>query len=158
MIGTPFGADFKPFLSPLSVPCLHPPFGTLSVVDLEQRKVLWSKPLGTAEDSGPFGIRSMLPFVMGVPNMGGSLNTKTGLVFIAATQETVLRAINIRNGEILWKARLPAGGQATPMTYVSKKSGRQFVVIAAGGSPVLGTKTGDYIVAFALPPKSHPNE
>ena len=150
-MGTPFAATATPFLSPLGAPCNEPPFGLISAVDLRTRRVVWSRPLGTAQDSGPRGLASMLPITMGVPNVGGSIVTRGGLVFIAATQERAIRAIDVRDGTLRWKARLPAGGQATPMTFWSPRSQRQFIVIAAGGHAYYGTKPGNYIVAFALP-------
>jgi quinoprotein glucose dehydrogenase len=149
--GTPFAAEVRTFLSPLNIPCNRPPFGLLSAVDLNTRKLLWSTPLGTGRDYGPMGISSGLPIPMGVPNLGGSVTTHSGLVFIGATQERAFRAFDVRTGHELWRDRLPAGGQATPMTYISPLSGRQFVVIAAGGSALLQSKLGDYIVAYALP-------
>jgi quinoprotein glucose dehydrogenase len=150
--GTPYAVTMNAgFLSPLGVPCTQPPYGVISAFSLHTRKVIWSKPFGTAADSGPFGIRSHLPFTMGVPNIGGSVATRGGLFFIGATQDNYLRAYETATGEELWRARLPAGGQATPMTYWSEKSRRQFVVIAAGGHPGLRTTPGDYVLAFALP-------
>ena len=148
--GTPVAVRILPFLSPLGVPCNQPPYGMLSAVDMRTRKLLWSRPLGTAHDSGPFGLESHLPFTMGVPNTAGSLVTRSGLTIIGATQGRYLRALETRTGRLLWQARLPAGGQATPMTYLSP-SGRQFVVISAGGNYTLRSKTGDYVVAYALP-------
>jgi len=88
-------------------------------------------------------------FVDGVPNMGGSVVTSGGLVFIGAASDDFLRAFDVESGKELWRGRLPAGGQATPMTFV--QDGRQFVVIAAGGHGGLGSTRGDYLVAFALP-------
>jgi quinoprotein glucose dehydrogenase len=82
--------------------------------------------------------------------MGGSITTAGDLVFIAAAMDDVLRAVDIETGKVLWQGALPAGGQATPMTY--EAGGRQFVVIAAGGHGNLGTTFGDYVVAFALAP------
>ena len=120
-------------------------------MDLKTRKLVWSNPLGTARDSGPWGIRSMLPLTMGLPNIGGSVTTRGGLIFIAAAQEQTFRAIDIGNGTEVWSARLPAGGQATPATYWSQASGRQFVVLAVGGSVTLQTRLGDYLIAYALP-------
>lgn len=149
--GTPYAADIRPFFSPLWVPCNEPPYGMITAVDLVSRKVIWSKPFGTAQDSGPLGIRSMLPVTMGVPNNGGALVTNGGVTFIGATQEHTFRAFDTLTGKELWQARLPGGGNATPMTYVSPKSKRQFVVIAAGGFPYLGAKQSDAIVAYALP-------
>lgn len=150
-IGTPFAAASGPFLSPLGIPCTSPPFGKIAVVELNTRKVVWQKPLGTSADSGPLGMRSGLAIPMGVPNIGGSVTTRGGLIFIAATQERVIRAIDLQSGKILWSARLPAAGHATPMTYASARTGRQFVVIAAGGNAILQSGASDSLVAFALP-------
>ncbi|KHK90042.1 membrane-bound PQQ-dependent dehydrogenase, glucose/quinate/shikimate family [Novosphingobium malaysiense] len=149
--GTPYAATAAGFLSPLGVPCNEPPFGKVSAVNLRTGKLIWTRPLGSARDSGPMGIPSMLPLSMGLPNTGGSLITRSGIVFIAAAQERALRALDEATGKTLWSARLPAGGQASPMTYWSNKSKRQFVVIAAGGNIPLQSKTGDALVAFALP-------
>ncbi len=152
-MGTPYALFTGAFLSPIDVPCTEPPFGKITVVDLDTRKTLWERPLGTGADSGPWALRSHVSLPMGVPNTGGSITTRSGLVFIGATQERALRAFDINTGNLLWRASLPAGGHATPMTYVSKKSGRQFVVIAAGGSAPLYSGYGDYVMAFALPKK-----
>ena len=91
----------------------------------------------------------MLPFRMGVPSMGGTLTTRGGLVFVSGTLDRYLRALDLRTGRELWKTRLPAGGQATPMTYMV--GGRQFLVVTAGGHSIMGTKFGDYTIAYALP-------
>jgi quinoprotein glucose dehydrogenase len=150
-IGVPYGAHVSAFLSPLGIPCSQPPYGMLTAIDMKTQETRWEKPLGTARDSGPLGIPIGLPLEMGVPNIGGSVVTAGGLIFIAATQEQSIRAINLESGKLLWSARLPAGGQATPMTYRSAASGRQFVVVAAGGKWMLNTRVGDYLVAYALP-------
>jgi quinoprotein glucose dehydrogenase len=147
---TPYAVTNPPFLSSLGVPCQRPPFGTLSVVDLPTGKLVWTKAFGSARDSGPLGIPSHLPFTLGTPNTGGSVATRSGVVFIGASQDRYLRAFDIDTGKLLWQGRLPAGAQATPMTYVSETSHRQFVVIAAGGSNTLGTKPGDYLIGYAL--------
>jgi len=149
--GTPFGVRSLAFLSPLYAPCQAPPWGRLSAIDLRSGKLVWSHPLGTARDSGPLGIGSQLPFTIGTPNLGGSIVTRGGLVFIAATQDSYLRAIDTMTGREVWRGRLQQAGQATPMTYLSHASGRQFVVVSAGGHAFLGTRTGDAIMAFALP-------
>jgi quinoprotein glucose dehydrogenase len=91
---------------------------------------------------------------MGVPNLGGSVATRTGIFFIAASQDNDFRAFDTSTGKELWRFRLPAGGQATPMSYWSGNSGRQFVLIAAGGHGGLLTPPGDYLMAFALPRQS----
>jgi quinate dehydrogenase (quinone) len=139
------------FMSPLGVPCHAPPYGQLTAVDLKNHTILWQKPMGTVADTVlPFGIKAKLPFAIGMPVMGGPVATAGGLVFFAGTYDYYLRAIDSATGKELWKGRLPVGAQATPMSYVSPKTGRQFVVIAAGGARQSPDR-GDYIVAFALP-------
>ena len=149
--GTPFALLTGPFLSPLNIPCTEPPFGMIGVVDLKSGKMKWQHTLGTSADSGPLRTRSHLPLPMGVPNTGGSVTTKSGLIFIGATQERALRAFDVNTGKLVWRVALPAGGHASPMSYISKKSGRQFVVIAAGGNAPLSSGVGDYVMAYALP-------
>lgn len=149
--GTPFAASIAPFLSPLVAPCTEPPYGLISAVDLNTRKLLWQKPFGTARDSGPLLLSTGLPIPMGVPNIGGAVVTASGLAFIGATQEHMIRAYDIRTGKELWKGRLPAGGNATPISYWSARSGRQFVVIAAGGHGGILSGYSDQLIAFALP-------
>ncbi len=149
--GTPYATRTSAFMSPLGSPCLQPPFSEVAAIDLTTRRTLWRKPLGTARDSGPFGLKSMLPIQMGVPAMGGSLVTKSGLMFIAASQDRALRAFDTTTGRILWEVRLPFAGHANPMTYVSAPSGRQFVVVPASGHPSLQNGQGDYLIAYALP-------
>lgn len=151
MLNTPYGAYGKPFLSAIGTPCNAPPWGLISAVDLVSGKLLWSKPLGTGRDTGPLGIPSMLPITIGTPMTGGAVTTRSGLVFIGATTERTLRALDVRTGKELWSARLPGGGNASPITYISPSSGRQFVVIAAGGKKELKTRLSNKIVAFALP-------
>ncbi len=148
---TPYAVDMTFFFSPLQVPCPGPPFGTISGIDLTTGKLIWTKPFGTAENSGPFGWRSYLPISVGVPSVGGAMTTRSGLTFIAATQEDHFRAFDTRTGKLLWDTKLPVSGHAIPMTYTSPKSGRQFVVIAASGFAALKSGSGDYIVAYALP-------
>jgi quinoprotein glucose dehydrogenase len=146
--GTGYAASFYGFLSPLRTPCMQPPWGKLYAIDLRTNKVIWERSVGTARDTGPFGIASHIPFLIGTPQVGGTVVTRGGLIFSAATLDQYLRAYELQTGKELWKARLPAGGQATPMTFQSND--QQFVVIAAGGHAVLGTATGDYVLAYAL--------
>ncbi|HKU17184.1 MAG TPA: membrane-bound PQQ-dependent dehydrogenase, glucose/quinate/shikimate family [Steroidobacteraceae bacterium] len=150
---TPYVARIRPFVSPLKIPCNEPPWGHVEAFDLVSAKSLWKRPLGTARDSGPFGWPTHVPLPIGTPMQGGAITTASGLTFIAATTDNYLRALDTQTGKELWRGRLPAGGQATPMTYVSPDSGRQFVVIAAGGHAGMRTRRGDYVVAFALPPR-----
>ena len=150
--GTPYALERRPLLSPLGVPCNPPPWGTLVGIDLATGDLRWEVPLGTARDLAPWPIWVFLG-TLGVPNLGGPITTASGLTFIAATTDNYLRAFDTETGEVLWRARLPAGGQATPMSYaVEFEDGtiRQFVVIAAGGHARSGTKLGDHVVAFAL--------
>ena len=150
-IGSPYAAQATPFLSPAQVPCMSPPWGQLSAVDLSSRRLLWQKPFGTSRDNGPFGWTFGLPLAVGVPSAGGAIALRSGVALIAASQDRYLRAYETQSGRELWKARLPAGGQATPITYLSKPSGRQFVVVAAGGHAGLATRAGDYVLGYALP-------
>jgi quinoprotein glucose dehydrogenase len=147
--GTPYALTTFPMLSMLGIPCHGPPWGHLTAIDLKTRRILWQRPLGTGEDSSVMGFKPGIK-VPGIFNIGGSVATRSGVVFIAGTLDNYLRAFDVRSGKELWKGRLPAGGQATPMTYTSPKTGRQYVVIAAGGHGFLGTTPGDYVVAFAL--------
>jgi quinoprotein glucose dehydrogenase len=143
--GTPFGLVREPILSPLWLPCNPPPWGLLTAVSLDRGEILWQRPLGTVPDRIPLP----LPIELGLPNLGGPIATAGGLVFVAAAMDGVLRAFDIETGEELWHDRLPAGGNATPMTYRAE-NGRQYVVIAAGGHGKLGTRRGDHVVAYAL--------
>jgi quinoprotein glucose dehydrogenase/quinate dehydrogenase (quinone) len=147
--GTPFATDTSPFVSMLNFPCHTPPWGYLAAIDLDTRKILWKRPLGTTRGSAPFG----LDLPIGTFNLGGAVTTGGGVTFIAATIDGYLRAFDTMTGRELWKAVLPAGGQSTPMSYVSNRTGRQYVVLAAGGHSSLGTPRGDYLVAYALPDK-----
>lgn len=129
--------------------CKEPPYGGIAAIDLNTRQVLWDRPFGSARKNGPFGIPSMLPVDIGTPNNGGGVITASGLFFIAAATDDILRAIDIETGEEVWQVVLPAGGQATPMTY--EAGGRQIVVINAGGHDFMETPIGDYFIAYALP-------
>jgi quinoprotein glucose dehydrogenase len=149
MAGTPYGAHLGPFLTGLGIPCQRPPYGFLTAVDLKTHKIIWQHRLGDASNSGPFGLATGLPFRLGTPNIGSSLVTGGRLIFIAATQDKYFRAIDERDGRLLWRARLPAGGHATPITYLGR-DGRQYVVIAAGGNPAFKTGSDDSLVAYRI--------
>ncbi|WP_312681146.1 membrane-bound PQQ-dependent dehydrogenase, glucose/quinate/shikimate family [Stenotrophomonas chelatiphaga] len=150
--GTPYGSLRDRFLSKLGIPCQKPPFGTMSAINLATRQLVWQVPVGTVQDTGPLGIRMHLPIPVGMPTLGGSLATQSGLLFFAGTQDFYLRAYDSRSGKEVWKARLPVGSQGTPITYVSPTTGRQYVVISAGGARQSPDR-GDYVIAYALPSK-----
>ncbi|WHU04968.1 glucose/quinate/shikimate family membrane-bound PQQ-dependent dehydrogenase [Sphingomonas sp. NIBR02145] len=148
--GTPYSVVKDRFLSALGVPCQAPPYGTLTAIDLKTRSIKWQVPVGTVRDTGPLGIRMGLPIPIGLPTLGGTLATQGGLVFIAGTQDYYLRAFNSANGAEVWKARLPVGSQGGPMSYRSPRTGKQYVVITAGGARQSPDR-GDYVIAYALP-------
>lgn len=149
--GTPYALERRPLLSPgLGAPCNPPPWGTLAAIELASGEVLWEVPLGNARGLAPWPIWWFLGDI-GVPNLGGPITTASGLTFIGATPDGYLRAFATETGEELWKAHLPAAAHATPMTYRVTENGKQYVVVAAGGHMLLGSKPGDAVVAFALP-------
>lgn len=129
--------------------CKQPPYGGIRAIELATGRTLRDRPLGTARKNGPFGIPSYLPFDIGTPNNGGAVMVASGLVFIAAATDDLIRAIDIETGETLWQAALPAGGQATPITF--EADGRQYLAIFAGGHHFMETPIGDVLLAFALP-------
>ncbi|HEV7714549.1 MAG TPA: pyrroloquinoline quinone-dependent dehydrogenase [Steroidobacteraceae bacterium] len=146
--GAPYGMRREPLLSPWGLPCTAPPWGTLVNVDLRENRIVWQVPLGSTENLAPWFIPVRN---FGTPNLGGPIITAGDLVFVGAAMDRYMRAFDLETGRELWKHALPAGGQATPMTYRAGKSERQYVVIAAGGHGPLGVPRGDYVVAFALP-------
>ncbi len=146
--GAPFAMRREALLSPWGLPCTAPPWGTLVSVDLRENRIVWQVPLGSTENLAPWWV-PVRDF--GTPNLGGPIVTAGDLVFVGATMDRYIRAFDLETGRELWKHPLPAGGQATPMTYRAGKDQRQYVVIAAGGHGPLGVPRGDAVVAFALP-------
>jgi len=144
--GSPYCAVMTPVLSPLGAPCTKPPWSTLAAVDLGSGEILWQKPLGSLRNLAPWPVRW---FVKGGLEMGGPMVTAGGLVFIGATSDGFFRAIDIDTGKELWKDRLPATGNAVPMTYVHE--GHQYVVIAAGGHFTSPLPSSDHLLAYRLP-------
>jgi quinoprotein glucose dehydrogenase len=137
--GAPYGL-YRTFLfAPNKLPCNLPPWGTTEAVDLYTGRHVWDVPLGTFIEGKQTG----------AINLGGPIITGGGLVFTAAAMDLYFHAFDSETGKELWRYQLPAGGQATPMTYTL--NGKQYIVLAAGGHGKLGTKAGDYILAFALP-------
>ena len=145
MKGTPYAYKRRALLSPLGAPCNPPPWGTLTAVDLRSGEVRWRSTLGTTRDQAPFP----LWFDYGAPNLGGSIATAGGVVFVAATTDKFIRGFDVENGEEIWRHRLPYTGNSTPMTYRLGSDSRQYLVIGAGGHG--WSEPGDAIVAFALP-------
>ena len=153
--GGPFATRHESLMSMLGIPCNAPPWGTMTAIDLKTRNIVWQRPMGTIKDSVlPIGIKSPLPMPVGMPTLGGSTTTASGLTFYSGTQDYYLRALDSRTGDELWKGRLPVGTQSTPMTYVSPKTGKQYVIVTAGGAR-LSPDHGDYIIAYALPDIRH---
>lgn len=136
--GTPYGMRRKTMISDSGYLMNPPPWGTLAAINLSTGKLAWEIELGKSEEK-PYGLA----------NAGGSMITKSGLIFIAATFDQQFRAYNIENGAQVWQTELPRCGIATPMSYVDG-NGKQFIVIAAGGHGKIGTETGDFVVAFSL--------
>jgi quinoprotein glucose dehydrogenase len=146
--GSPYGLYRRFLQSPSDLPCGAPPWGVLSAVDMTEGKIRWQVPLGSMEDFG--GKHADVP--AGSISLGGPIVTAGGLVFIAGTTDAYIRGFDVETGKELWKAHLPASGNATPMTYRLGQDGKQYLVIAAGGHPKITEESlGDALVAFTLP-------
>ena len=135
---------YTQFTDAQGFPAIAPPWGTLNAIDLVTGDILWKVPLGEYPELAAKGIRNT-----GTMNFGGAVATAGGVLFIAATADEKIRAFETHSGRVLWESRLPAGGYATPSVYMV--NGKQYVAIAAGGGGKNATKSGDSIVAFALP-------
>jgi len=125
-------------------PAIDPPWGTLNAIDLSKGEFVWRIPLGEYPELAAKGIRNT-----GTMNYGGAVATAGGLVFIAATADEKMRAFEKSRGKLLWEYQLPAGGYATPSVYMHE--GKQYVAIVCGGGGKNRTKSGDTLIAFALP-------
>jgi len=149
--GTPYCVDTPLLASPLGVPCTEPPWGTLDAIDLEAGKVLWSVPMGTTRNIAPF------PFwwIKGLPGFAAPMMTGSGLIFSGISNEHAFRAFDLKDGKELWKADLPTAANALPMTYQISETGKQYVVVAAGGHWSGGSPPGDYVIVYSLPDKSN---
>ncbi|MDO5757837.1 MAG: membrane-bound PQQ-dependent dehydrogenase, glucose/quinate/shikimate family [Rhodobacterales bacterium] len=144
--GTPYAAVLKPFMSRIGLPCQQPPWGYVAGIDLTTGETVYQHVNGTVRDMSPVP----LPLETGVPGIGGPIATGGGVAFLSGTVDYYVRGYDLATGDELWKARLPAGGQATPATYMGR-DGRQYLVVVAGGHGYVGTKLGDAVIAYALP-------
>jgi quinoprotein glucose dehydrogenase len=142
--GSPYAAHIYTFLNKWGMPCWAPPYGTLSSYDLKTGKLLWKKPFGQVQYWGFY-----MPESWGSPTFGGPVITKSGLIFIGASMDSRVRAVDLKTGEVLWKHQVEAPAVSTPAVYTYK--GRQYVVFAAGGNSIMAPRIGDQLVAFALP-------
>ena len=138
-LGTPYSHTTVRFLSPLGIPCNQPPWGVLAAIDLETKQLLWERPIGSAKESGPLGIKTRLPVTIGTPQSAGTVTTAGGLIFSAGTFDNTIRATNISDGRELWSDSLPFTAHATPMSYLSP-AGEQTVVITV---PVFNSNNGN---------------
>jgi glucose dehydrogenase len=144
---SPWGGAVGRFWNPeTKVPCSAPPFGELVAVDVNRGEIAWKVPLGFVESLKAKGFANT-----GTLNIGGSIATASGLIFIGATIDCRFRAFDSRTGKQFWETELDACAHTVPMTFLGKDN-RQYVVVAAGGGSYLGATPGSKIVAFALPP------
>jgi quinoprotein glucose dehydrogenase len=147
--GAPYGMARRFLQSPSDLPCSAPPWGMLTAVDMTEGKIRWQVPLGSMQEFGGVHKEQIPP---GSISLGGAIVTAGGLVFVAGTTDAFIRAFDVDTGAELWKAQLPAGANATPMSYRLRDNGKQYLVIAAGGHPKIPEeKQGDALVALALP-------
>ena len=144
MTGSPYGINLTTFLNPIGMPCWNPPYGSIAAYDLKTGAQLWKKPFGQIQKWGFY-----MPESWGTVTIGGPAITASGLIFIGASMDSRVRALDLRTGEVLWKHLVGAPAVALPAIYQFK--GKQYVVFAAGGNSILTPRVSDEIVAFALP-------
>jgi quinoprotein glucose dehydrogenase len=142
--GAPYGFHIETFLNWAGMPCWKPPYGTLAAYDLKTGQRLWNKPFGQVQKYGFY-----MPESWGSVTIGAPVITKSGLIFIGASMDSRVRAIELKTGRVLWKELVDAPAVAMPAVYTYK--GRQYVVFVAGGNSILLPKVGDQVVAYALP-------
>ncbi|MPZ56994.1 MAG: PQQ-binding-like beta-propeller repeat protein [Rhizobiales bacterium] len=144
MSGAPYGFQLSTFLNPLGMPCWKPPYGSIAAYDLKTGRQLWKKAFGQIQKWGFY-----MPESWGTITIGGPVITASGLIFIGASMDSRVRALDLRTGDVLWQALVSAPAVALPAVYEYK--GKQYVVFAAGGNSILTPRVSDEIVAFALP-------
>lgn len=159
---SPFMSTWKiPFTEiTTNLPCFEPPYGRLAVIDLNANKLLWSRPIGTMEEMGPFNIATGLPFNVGTPIYGGTMTTRAGLIFQVGTMDSRIRAVDIRTGKVKWTTKLPGTANSTPITYQAEKNGKQYLVVLVPNPGFryprmddleLIDDQGGFVIAYALP-------
>lgn len=144
MAGAPYGIQLTTFLNPLGMPCWKPPYGSIAAYDLKTGEQLWDVPFGQVQQYGFY-----MPESWGSITLGGPVITASGLIFIGASMDSMVRALDLASGKVLWKSLVSAPAVALPAVYEYK--GKQYVVFAAGGNSILTPKVSDEIIAFALP-------
>lgn len=144
----PYAAEPFFWLTALNVPCIDPPYGYLSAVDLNTGKLLWTQTFGSSLGSGALGIKVPVELPMGTPTHGGSMVTASGLVFIAASKDNMFRAYDLKTGKVAWQTELPAAGGA-PISYTL--DGKQYVTVIAGGQGAIQSRYSTRMVTFKLP-------
>ncbi len=142
--GAPYGLQLTTFLNPIGMPCWKPPYGSITAYDLKTGDRLWDAPFGQIQKWGFY-----MPKSWGSVTIGGPVITASGLVFIGASMDSRVRALDLRTGKELWRALVAAPAVALPAVYEYK--GKQYVVFVAGGNSILSPKVSDEVVAFALP-------
>jgi quinoprotein glucose dehydrogenase len=144
MLGAPYGFYLQTFLNPEGMPCWNGPYGTLSSYDLNTGKLNWREPFGEVQKWGFY-----MPDSWGSVTIGAPVITKSGLIFIGASMDSRVRAIDLKTGKVLWQALVDAPAVAMPAVYAYK--GKEYVVFVAGGNSILEPRVGDQLVAYALP-------
>ncbi len=144
MTGAPYGLQLTTFLNPLSMPCWNGPYGTLSSYDMNTGKLLWREPFGQVQKWGFY-----MPESWGSVTIGAPVITKTGVIFIGASMDSRVRAIDLKTGKVLWTSLVDAPAVSEPAVYTYK--GKQYVLFTAGGNSILEPKVGDQLIAFTLP-------
>jgi quinoprotein glucose dehydrogenase len=144
MTGAPYGFQLQTFLNPLGMPCWNGPYGTLSSYDLNTGKLNWRLPFGQVQKWGFY-----MPQSWGSVTIGSPVITKSGVIFIGASMDSRVRAIDLKSGKVLWESLVDAPSVSEPAVYTYK--GKEYALFAAGGNSILEPKVGDELVAYALP-------